>query len=317
MTVVARVCESVAGISWARVPLILPLVFGLRYWYSIYLHPLRKIPGPWFTKFSSFWFHYHTFIGDQATAIHKLHEEYGPIVQVSPEDIDISDGEALWPIYVKNGGFEKSKFYENFDLDGHASIFSTLTRAKRSSRAKAVIPIFSASALRESAGIFTSYTEALIERIRESQSGPPINLLELTRSYALDALSAYLFNVHYGALAEHSSRCSATPLIDYIVSMAKLIYLPHSIFVLQERIHDFIAPDHETKKAMENVSRFLRDMVEDTKLGGPSYPSRLMSNGASKDETVAECLDILFAATQSTAANLQFICWNLVLYPEV
>lgn len=306
-----------SGIPWANVPLFILFIVGLRCVYRVHLHPTRKLPGPWFTKCSSIWFFYHTFVGDQATAIHKLHEKYGPIVQVKPEQIDIADGEALWPIYVKNGGFEKSKFYRNFDIDGHASIFSTLTLAERNPRAKAVLPLFSAAALREGAGGFTTCAEALVGRIRELQSSPTIKLFDLTRSYALDAMSAYLFNVRYGALNEHSSRCSATPVFEYFVSAGKFIYLPRSTFVLQEKVLDFIAPDYETKIAMSRVGRFLRDLVEDAKLGGSSYQSRLLSNGLSSDRTLAECMDLFFAGTETTAMNLQLICWKLVSHPEM
>ena len=58
-------------------------------------------------------------------------------------------------------------------------------------------------------------------------------------------------------------------------------------------------------------------MFETPKGGGSSYPARLLSSGATKNETAAQCKDVLFAGTDSTGNNLAFICWNLVANPEM
>lgn len=69
-----------------------------------------------------------------------MHLKYGPILRTSPFSIDTADGDALAPIYVEKGGFRKTPFYTNFDIDSHQSIFSELDPASRTRRAKAVLP---------------------------------------------------------------------------------------------------------------------------------------------------------------------------------
>ncbi|KAF7507327.1 hypothetical protein GJ744_010761 [Endocarpon pusillum] len=58
-------------------------------------------------------------VGNDCTAVQKLHLKYGSIVRTGPNDVDIADVEALNTIYVKKGGFRKASCYANFDIDGH------------------------------------------------------------------------------------------------------------------------------------------------------------------------------------------------------
>jgi hypothetical protein len=117
--------------------------------YRLAFHPLSHIPGPLLPKLTSFWLHYHAYIGDEATVIHKSHARYGPLVRVSPNEVDISDKDAIGPIYVSKGGFIKAPCYGNFDIDGHKTILSTLDVEYRTPRAKAVVPMFSTKNIRE------------------------------------------------------------------------------------------------------------------------------------------------------------------------
>jgi hypothetical protein len=114
--------------------------------YRLFFHPISHIPGPILPKLTSFWLYYHAYIGDEASTIHKLHEQYGPYVRVSPNEVDISDADAIAPIYITKGGFTKAPCYANFDIDGHKTIFSTTDMEYRAPRAKAVAGMFSTKA---------------------------------------------------------------------------------------------------------------------------------------------------------------------------
>jgi hypothetical protein len=71
--------------------LILPTAFISYYltWivYTRTLHPLSKIPGPFWPAVSRTWVMYHAYSGDLEIAQHALHEEYGPLVRVAPVSI--------------------------------------------------------------------------------------------------------------------------------------------------------------------------------------------------------------------------------------
>lgn len=156
----------------------------LRSLYRINFHPLSHIPGPFIAKVTSLWLHFHAYVGDEASTIHRLHAKYGPFVRVSPNEVDISDADAIQSIYVKQGGFPKAACYANFDIDGHKTIFSTTDPDHRAIRAKAVLPLFSTKALRENEGAIWGCVDRMIDRLKEERrSRKPVNVLNLTRRY--------------------------------------------------------------------------------------------------------------------------------------
>ncbi|KAI9737855.1 MAG: hypothetical protein M1834_009224 [Cirrosporium novae-zelandiae] len=284
--------------------------------YRIFFHPLSKVPGPLLAKCTSLWLNYHSYVGDECTIIHALHQIYGPILRVGPKDVDIADGEALAPIYADKGGFLKSECYSNFDIDGHASIFSTVPPLHRAPRAKAVVPLFSTTSLRNGNDAIEGCVDRMVSRMqKESVSGKPVNILNLTRSLATDAVSSYLLGNSYGGIQENS-QLSASPFVDSFVAVGRFFYLPNQVFMFLEWLLATIMPDPHVDKSMAKVDGFIAKVVESSTKGSENFPGRLLDQGISKHETMAQCKDLMFAGTDSTGMNLATICWNLALHTD-
>ena len=60
---------------------------------------LRRVPGPLVASFSPLWMVYHAWIGDVHQRIVELHREYGLVVRVGPNEVSITDMEAMKTIY--------------------------------------------------------------------------------------------------------------------------------------------------------------------------------------------------------------------------
>lgn len=285
--------------------------------YRIYFHPLSHIPGPFFPKTTSLWLYYHAYIGDEASAIHKLHQQYGPYVRVSPNEVDMSDADAIPAIYVSKGGFSKAICYANFDIDGHKTIFSTTDADYRSPRAKAVVPLFSTKALRENEDAIWGCVDRMVDRLKEeAKSKKPVNVLNLTRSLAVDAVSTHLFRENYDGVSERGPVLSVSAFVDAFVAVGRFFYLPNTAFVWLEWVVAKWAPDRETDDSMSLVDRFVGTLVSKTTSKSTTYPGRLLAAGLSDSEVRAQCKDLIFAGTDSTGMNLATIMRNLVLYPE-
>ncbi|KAB8337257.1 hypothetical protein FH972_021559 [Carpinus fangiana] len=82
--------------------------------YAHFFHPLAKIPGPFWASFSSLW--YFDIVLKETSDAHQmpLHEKYGPIVRIAPNDLSVSDPEAIGVIYNAKKPFAKSGFYDSF-----------------------------------------------------------------------------------------------------------------------------------------------------------------------------------------------------------
>jgi cytochrome P450 len=288
--------------------------------YRIFFHPLSHIPGSWIPTCTSTWLNYHVWIGDECSAVHKLHLRYGPTVRTGPNDVDIADGEALNAVYVEKGGFRKASFYANFDIDGHKSIFSHVDPAERAPRAKAVLPLFSTGSLRAGSETIYKCVDRMVVRMKEeARTGKPVNILNLTRSLATDAVTAYLFDDSYGGLEETDGEMSASGMVNAFVAVGRFFYLPNWMFRLLEWSNEKFFPNQQVNASMSKVDSFVAAMVDRStkqeKLKG-NYPARLIEHGFSPSEARAQCKDLIFAGTDSTGMNLATICFMLAKHPD-
>ncbi|EXJ93954.1 hypothetical protein A1O1_02347 [Capronia coronata CBS 617.96] len=320
-------------------------------------HPLSHVPGPLIARLSSLWLTYHAWIGDEATLTKSLHEKYGPIVRTGPNSVDIDDGAALAAIYTEKGGFVKPQFYANFDIDGHQSIFSETDPLRRAPRAKAVAVLFSTTSLRQGQDIIYKCVDRLVARLSEGKKadkrGKPLNLLNLTRGLAVDAVTSYLLGNTYGALDEngvreeriavkkevagaptmdeHEQGMSASGMVDCFVAVGRFWYLPIWAFKWVERFDAWWNAADEVTRSLARVDDYVTSVVSDaeaaiaaSKTKGEkstshpltSYPARLLQAGFTAAETRAQCKDLMFAGTDSTGMNLATILHRLALNPE-
>ena len=317
MALLAVLLETPATQRWAIAVVALLVLISTRCIYRIRVHPLAHIPGPVFAKCSSLWLHYHAYMGDETTAVHRLHKTYGPVVRVAPNDVDISDGEAIAPIYIDKGGFAKADCYVNFDIDGHASIFSTLSSAYRAKRAKAVVAMFSTASIRSGSDRIYECVDKFVSRLQaEASTGRPVNVLNLSRALATDAVSSFLFHKSYRGIEEKSSLLSVSPFVDAFVAVGRVFYLPNGVFLFLEWLIATFMPDKRVSESFAAVDGFVGQLVDGAVKDTETYPGRLLDHGISKSETIAQCKDIIFAGTDSTGTNLATICWHLSRHPE-
>jgi hypothetical protein len=91
--------------------------------------PLRKLPGPRVSIFTSLVLKFHEFRALRTRYVHNLHLQYGPVVRIAPHEISFASLEGIKEIYCSGGsGYDKTEFYDLFKVFGRRyidmSIFS-------------------------------------------------------------------------------------------------------------------------------------------------------------------------------------------------
>ncbi|KAK5123937.1 hypothetical protein LTR85_002134 [Meristemomyces frigidus] len=296
--------------------------------YRAFFDPLRGIPGPLICRITSLWTYWHSYIGDDCSKIGELHKRYGPVLRIAPNEVSISDGAALAPIYSERGGFMKAPCYANFDIEGHSTIFSTRDPGHRAVRSKAVVPVFSTSNLRSGTDTIEGCVAKMIARLKEeavesrdaiktSGKPKPVNVLNIARSLAVDAVSSYLFGQTFGGVSEKTDKMSANGYVDTLVAVGRFFFLPNWVFLALETSRQKLWPDKIEDESAHKVDGFVETLVKGSAADDSTYQGRLLKAGISKQEVEVQCKDLIFAGTDSTGTNLSTICWQLAKRPEV
>lgn len=77
--------------------------------------PIAKLPGPWYTTFTSWVLKYHEFTSNRRLYIHDLHKKYGTTVRIAPNEVSFASLEAIKEIYASGGsGYDKTELYDLF-----------------------------------------------------------------------------------------------------------------------------------------------------------------------------------------------------------
>jgi hypothetical protein len=79
--------------------------------YRLTLHPLARVPGPRVAALTNVWLALRVRDGRMLELGREIHERYGPIVRVGPNEVWCDSMEAFAAIYTVGNGVEKSDFY--------------------------------------------------------------------------------------------------------------------------------------------------------------------------------------------------------------
>ena len=136
------------------VPLLFFLAPFLRNW------SIQDIPGPFFAKFTNLWYMYECRRCRRYLTVHNLHQKYGKLVRIQPNQVSIADPKVIPVVYGHGTGFLKSDYYDAF-VSIQRGLFNTRDRAEHTRKRKTVSHTFSA----KSVGQFEQYIHHNLEML--------------------------------------------------------------------------------------------------------------------------------------------------------
>lgn len=102
-----RYYEFVSNLGWREALLLVAIAVVTNTVYNAYLHPLRKVPGPFLASITELWRTTKYASGQWHQDILDLHRKYGPVVRVSPNEVSFVDQTALEQVYGHATGTKK------------------------------------------------------------------------------------------------------------------------------------------------------------------------------------------------------------------
>jgi cytochrome P450 len=133
-------------------------------------------------KLTNKWIFFVELSGYRSETVHKLHERYGPVVQLGPSELSFSNMQAVNDIYGVGTRCIKAPSYEFY---GRLGMFQTRDPEKHRERQKKVAHIFSQSSLAQAEPLIQDLIVTVVSIIAANVN-KSFNALHWCRMTALD-----------------------------------------------------------------------------------------------------------------------------------
>ncbi|KAL7905486.1 cytochrome P450 [Trichoderma velutinum] len=320
--------------------------------YRLAFHPLSRFPGPKLAATTKWYEFYYDIIkspgGQFAKEVERMHEKYGNIVRINPDEIHIRDPLWLDSLYAPNPT-QRDKYppaarMVGLPLGSHGTVEHDIHRKRRAANA----PMFSKRAIASDGQLLIRQHVKELANIfgKSLADGQPINLDTVLLAFTTDTLYHYAFDKDAGfmhdPIAAQSwknamiSVATATPFIKQFPWIIKIITaLPHALL-------SYMLPDlsrllgvHRTMKSLVTeymTTREDRPQLESQKTNGESAKismqrpptlfhaierSTLPPHEKNAVRLQQEGATMLFAGSDTTARLLAHTIFHIIDNPDI
>lgn len=198
--------------------------------YNVFFHPLSKFPGPKWKAANYIPYYFQLATGNGLVEVQRLHDEYGPVVRVSPNELSFNTSQSFKDIYGRTVKAQLPKDREFYSDEETGKTSPWYSNDKDHQRIRKLLShAFSDQALREQEPILNRYFDLLVTRLEEQLVGPAKGRVDLVKwlncitfditgdlSFGrdFDALSTgeysfFMSNIFQGKLMTFCSICTA------------------------------------------------------------------------------------------------------------
>lgn len=135
----------------------------------------------------------------------ELHEQYGSVVRISPNEISVSDPSAVQTIYGIKSKFTKTVWYTIWgnpaSKSKHADPFADRDEKHHASRRRLVNNMYAMSSILESEPYINDCTELFVTKLEGMADGKTsIDLGRYLQLYAFDVIGELYFGFKFGLI---------------------------------------------------------------------------------------------------------------------
>ena len=130
--------------------------------------PLRNIPGPTLAKWTHLRLKLAILSGKRMYYIHGLHQKYGGIVRISPQELSVSDPLAVKDIHKIQSGYRKSDWYPKLTSEhSNPGLFASTDIKAHAERRRLLAQPLSTSSLKKVEGAIYKKAQLAVNKIKE------------------------------------------------------------------------------------------------------------------------------------------------------
>ncbi|GKU08617.1 unnamed protein product [Fusarium langsethiae] len=197
------VTELSLGAKLALLPISLLLYIIVSSVYYAFFHPLAKIPGPKLYAVTQLPYFYHLTQGDWIVTVSKLHDQYGPAVRFTPNDVSFITADAVKTIYGHKNSEAKTfqKDLRIYRQNRPVSDIITSSHDDHKRMRRLLSHAFSIKALRRQEDIVNHYVDQFISGLTErARNGTNVDMVAWYNFATFDLIGHLALGQPFGCL---------------------------------------------------------------------------------------------------------------------
>ncbi|KAI4156798.1 MAG: hypothetical protein L6R39_001020 [Caloplaca ligustica] len=248
----------------------------------------------------------------------EIHEKYGEVVRLAPDEISFANEQAWTDIYTARRGHKRAQRDKAYYIapNNQADNIITTNDAKFHLRARTLLSSsFTEDALRAQHTLISGHADTLVSQIRKlvgqssTAEGALINMTDWLNFFTMDVIGDLAFGEAFGCLKNGEYHSWVRTLFSYLKGMSLAAaprYYPTTEFLFEKLIPKSVLEGQRrhTEYAHEKINRRL-----DMKTDRPDFMTPFMRNNAnfetmSRDEILATFNFIIVGGSETTATAL-------------
>lgn len=295
--------------------------------YNLYFHPLSVYPGPKSFIATSIPLARSFLRGSQPRDVKHLHDIYGDVVRIGPNDLSFINADAWKDIYGHRPGKSEMEKDKKFYLNGGPAPpgdILTANEADHSRFRRLLSRSFSEKALRDQEPLIRTYVDLLISRLhrRIQAHKPVVDLVSWYNWTTFDLIGDLAFGAPFNCLQDESYHywvsnvfynVKANTLFNIAKNYPGIMLLAQ--LMMPRRLRE--ARDNHVKLTIERVEARM-----ELKTDRPDFLSPILNNqdekmGMTKQELMGIANLLMIAGSETTATLLSGVTYHLLRSPRV
>lgn len=297
------------------------LVLTGRFIYNAFFHPLARFPGPRLYGASNLPRIVHAVQGNAVVNYADLHDEYGPVVRVAPNELSYCSAQAWNDIYGPRPGQGQMPKYggpeNNSEGFGRLNMINA-TIADHSRMRRLVAHAFSDKAMRAQEPIIQEYVDVLMKKLEERE-GQDVDICAWLNYTTFDLTGDLAFGETFNCLTE----AAFNPWVSLIFNNLKMMVYGNAARLIPglSKLLMKLAPKEVIEQGIAHME--LCKEKANKRLAATTDRPDIMSyiikhnekeTGMSLEEIQAQSYVIIIGGSETTATALSgavyFLCSN-------
>lgn len=173
--------------------------------YRLFLHPLAGFPGPFEARVSGLWRERRLWRGTWHEDILQVHERFGSIVRIAPNELSVVDEHATKLLYGHGSKSVKARWYGTWDIGNAEGIFSTRSKESHSFLRRRVSPAYSMTSMLQYEKYIQPCLDLMMSRFKyHADLGHTVDMSQWVSWLAFDVVGTLAYGQSFGQLDTES-----------------------------------------------------------------------------------------------------------------